>query len=696
MTQDKQTYQRATTAALVGFVTHLVLTLFVAVLGIYAASPAFHAVTWYLLPGLAIWAILWLVFNQHGHERAEALEAARLADSDAASAAIFDEAGAQLAQARTRLENLYKWGLPGVSILTAVYLIGLGALLIYRLQGALSDGGLLEQPANPELNISLVALLLVICWLMGFLVARYVAGMTRMDAWQGLRGGASYLIGNVFLGILPLLIGTVALAIDNTAVLAYFAVFVPGIMVLLGLEIVLGLIFGIYRPRKPDEFVRPAFDSRVMGWLTRPESIGKIFSETLNYQFGFEISRSWFMRLLSKALVPLIIVCVLIVVGMSSIVIVEPHQQAVITTNGAFTKIAEPGLSFKAPWPIGRATKYDVNRVHTLELGSRAHLEETIDGPILWTNAHVREGSNEQLIVTAPTPSAENTGLTDSVLGEMLGADIAVKFRITDLQQYLGIGQPEQSAQDPEQLLRAIADQQITRFFATHDTNALLTTARQHAGETLRGRIQDELDNYNVGLEVVFVSVSGVHPPGDVADQYHQRVNALQEMQTEIQGARQDAAVLLSGVAGSREAALEIADQIRQLRELEAEALTLRDQADADAARVAELDTLIAEKQASIELLLLDSGGQSGQLIMQARAYRWTVALEAQARALRRQSEILAYENAPRYYPMRRYLNMLASTLEDRPKTFIVPAPGSPPPNVVLELPQPAIGGAGR
>ncbi|XAL99739.1 SPFH domain-containing protein [Phycisphaeraceae bacterium D3-23] len=694
MNQDQQTYQRATTAALVGFATHVVLTLFIAILGVYADSPAFHAVTWYLLPGLAIWAVLWLLFNQHRHERVESLEAARLADSDAASAAIFDEAGAQLAQSRTRLDNLYKWGLPIVSAATALYLLGLGVFLLYRNMPALQDGGLFENPANPDLNVAFVALLLVTCGLMGFLVSRYVAGMTRVDAWQGLRGGASFLIGNVFLGVLPLLIGTIGLAVGAKSILAVLAVVVPGIMVLLGIEIVLGFVFGLYRPRKADEFVRPAFDSRVLGWLTRPESMGKIFSETLNYQFGFEISRSWFMQLLGKSLVPLCIVCVMIVVGMSSLVIVEPHQQAVVTTNGAFTKIAEPGLNFKLPWPIGRATKYDVNRVHTIRLGSRAHVEEAIDGPILWTNAHVGEGASEQLLVTAPTPNAEDAGRTDSALGEMLGADIDIRFRITDLRQYLGISNPEASAQSPEELLRAIAEQQVTLFFATHDTQTLLTTGRMTSGETIQRRIQEQLDTYQVGLEVVFVSVSGVHPPQDVADQYHQRVNALQEKQTTIQQARQEAAVMLATVAGSREAALEIADQIRQLQALENEAVALRNADNPDADRLAELETLIPEKQASVELLLLESGGNSGQLIMQARADRWSLSLDAQARALRRQSEIRAFHNAPRYYPMRRYLDMLAATITDRPKIFILPAEGAEP-NIVLDMPQPAISGPG-
>ena len=690
MSQDQQTYTRATTAALVGLVTHFVLTIVIAVVGVYTESRAVQAVSWYVIAGLPIWSILWVLYNQHRLERIESLEAAQLADRDARNAALFDESGSQLAQARKRLDNLYKRGLPIISALTAAYLLALGGFLLLRNLKPLQDGGLIERPASEDLNFALISLLLILFGLVGFLVSRYVAGMTRIKEWQSLRGGASYLIGNVFLGLLPLLIGLGFLWADNTYVIAYLAVIIPGFMVLLGLEIVLGFVLGMYRPRKADEFVRPAFDSRVLGWLTRPESIGRIFSETLNYQFGFEISKSWFMQLLGKALVPLSIACILMIAGMSCVVIVEPHEQAAITTNGAFSYIAEPGINFKAPWPIGKARKYDVNRIHSIALGSRAHAEDKFTGPILWNNQHVGAGAEERYLITAPHLIDADTGKTDSLLGEMLGADIDVKYRILNLEDYLGVNAPDRSVESPETLLRIVSQKQVIRFFATHDTESLLTTARENAGETLQAAIQDELASYNIGLEVVYVSVSGIHPPQEVAEEFHQRINAMQQAQTTIEQAKQQVAVTLSSVAGSEQQAQAIADQIDQLEGYTAQKTLLlaQDQPQDNEPRLAELDGLIAQEHAAIELSLLQAGGQAGQLLMQARAYRWSVSLQAQARALRRNSEMQAFHNAPLYYPMRRYLDMLAGTLSDRPKLLIVPLPDAGPPNIVVDLEQ--------
>ena len=404
--------------------------------------------------------------------------------------------------------------------------------------------------------------------------------------------------------------------------MVYLALIIPGIMVLLGIEIVLGLVFGFYRPRKPGEFVRPAFDSRLLGWLTRPESIGKIFSETINYQFGFEISKSWFMRLLGKALLPLAVVCIVVIIAMSSIVVVEPHQKAVVTRNGAFVRIAEPGISFKAPWPFGAAKKFDVERVHSIRLGSRSHIEEdehnTADMPILWSNQHVPEGQTEELLITAPpTNDAEqdNDALADKKakegepdFGEMIGADIDIKYRISDLRQYAGVDESDQGSANPVELLTAIAQREVTHYFATHDAETLISDGRADAGKQLQSAINKRLAGYKVGLEVVFVSVSGVHPPQEVAEDFHARVNALQDAEAAREMAKLDADVVYTEVAGSEEQASRLLKLLAAYNDLKDRIRELESK-DSEAPELASLKSELAKQNVAISLLMVESGG---------------------------------------------------------------------------------------
>ena len=41
--------------------------------------------------------------------------------------------------------------------------------------------------------------------------------------------------------------------------------------------------------------------------IAEPGRIGSSIADALNYQFGFEVSKTWFYQLLSRACVPLII-----------------------------------------------------------------------------------------------------------------------------------------------------------------------------------------------------------------------------------------------------------------------------------------------------------------------------------------------------------------------------------------------------
>ena len=486
-------------------------------------------------------------------------------------------------------------------------------------------------------------------------------------------------MGNFLVGAL-LTAASVEAFFGGTLLFVIGAVAVPALLVLLGVEVTLGLLFSVYRPRKPGEFVRPSFDSRLLGALTRPESIGKIVTETINYQFGFEISRSWFYQLLAKAITPLCVLLILAVLGMTSVIVVQPHQKAIVTTWGGHPRVVDAGLSFKWPWPMGRVEKHDFYRIHEVRLGSRMHNAQE-DVALLWTNQHVEGNEKEQYLVVAPTPAAstddEANVQATLVAGEFAGGDVMVKYRINDLLAYTT------QASDPVALLEAVAAREVANYFATHDIDAMLTNARLSAGEELKRRIADALQrtggietngpNTGIGLEVVYVSVSGVHPPQDVADAFLQQIDALQEKQSLIEDARKEAIATLAAVAGSRDRALAISEAIDELA-----AMRQRDanqsgdgQGGDGAGRLSDESSELLAKAAQIEELLDRAGGSAAQALLEAKAYRWSHAIGELARAERFRSELFAYRQAPEYYRQRLYLDTLAEALADRNKIII-------------------------
>jgi len=691
MTDDQQTYNRAKSAALLGLAAQLVFAIIVAGLGLYSQSSAFHAGAWYLFGGLPIWVALWMLYNQHRLERQEALEAEQLAQEDARAAALFDEAGHNLATARKRLDGFYRWGLNVVSISVAIYLLAAGLALFFGNWNLIDavDGEndyrrlLVNALANPAVNPWMLIGFTALMSFLGFLVARYVAGMTRVKSWQLLRGGAAYLIGNVLVIIL-LGLATVALVLmQSPAVLAVLSLIIPLLMVVLGIETLLAFVFGIYRPRKSDEVVRPAFDSRLLGWLTSPESLGKIVSETLNYQFGFEITKSWFYVLLGRALTPLIMTGIVILLALSCVVIVAPNQQAVITDRGALVRIADPGVSFKLPWPLGLAEKFDVGRSQQIVIGAYAESKRIPGMAMLWTTAHIQGG--EEYFATAPTviddptvrqsveqqlqgsESFDDEELEEgtSRLGGLVSLQAIVTYNIGDLRAYVASGAPSR----PEQVLAAVSQRHLNAIVATQAIDDLLGEGRGEVGRQLFDIIRQDVASY--GINVQDVLLYDVHPPRDseVAAAFLQQVNALQSQNTAVENAQRDAIGILSSAAGSRAEALRAERAIKQLT-------ALRNQRDAAGETVpADIEEQILDQERRINRLIDQAGGEAARVLADARQERWEVALAEKAESGRFAFELAAYNLAPEYFKSRYYLNAIAEAFNQSNRRVISTVP---------------------
>src|ERR1035437_9631927 len=101
---------------------------------------------------------------------------------------------------------------------------------------------------------------------------------------------------------------------------------------------------------------RYSHDSRVLSLIASPESIGHSIAEALNYQFGFQVSSTWFYKLLQRAFIPLALIGTMILWGLSGLIIVDEGQEYVVLRWGqpspkrVLTPRNAPYLIW--PWPI--------------------------------------------------------------------------------------------------------------------------------------------------------------------------------------------------------------------------------------------------------------------------------------------------------------------------------------------------------
>jgi modulator of FtsH protease HflK len=658
LTDDQLIYRRGTTAAIVGLLIQLTLSVATALVGLWTQSPAIQAATWHMLGGLPIWIILSLIYSQYETERREALASEKLASQDAASSVLFGELSDDLQRARHRLANLLGYGLSAVSFLVAVYLIVAGAALFWKFSSLASDDNpLVVTTLAPGVNP--VGLLFIAAGIafVAFVSARWISGYTRVREWQLLRGGSSYLMSCFVLAALVLVGAIVAAILDDTWFFRVVAVAVPAVMLMVGGEILLTGLLGAYRPRRPGEIPRPAFDSRVLGLLTAPESLGQMVGELINYQFGVEVTRSWLYQLLGRAMTPLTMLGGVVMLALSTVLIVGPDEQGVVTRFGEVRGRAQPpGIHFKLPWPIESATTYPVGKVLQITVSSDPTGRSEDDEAFLWTT----DDDSLTNIGMEFYPTALDTRSDGGSAGglALVSADVIVQYRVRDLLAFL------QGSLAPNEAITVIAQQEATHYFACHDLDHVLSRGRTEGGVLLEKTIQGRIDSLDLGLDIVGVSVTAIKPPGGrVSRAFHQQIGAQQERETLIQQGQRDAVVTLAKVAGSVDHSNRINGAILELDALRNSSPGLQD-SEVDRRR-------ITAKELDIEQLLGDARGEAAELIYAARGYRWTKAVGERSAQERFAGELMAFQRSPNYYRVRRFLDVLSEGMSERRK-FVV------------------------
>ena len=669
MNRDEMTYSRATTAALAGLAVQIVLCVATGLIGAWAQSPAIQAATWHIAGGIPIWIILAIIYQQHRVERTESLAAEKLATQDATSAAIFGETSDELQLSRNRLDRLYAYGLPAVSFAVAIYLIAAGAAMLYRAAGLGTDRVALSlaKDCNP---VGLMFATAGVAFV-AFIAARWISGYTRVREWQLLRGGASYLM-STFLVAALLFAGAAAVAIvKETTFFEWLARLVPWMMILVGGEILLTALLAAYRPKRPGEIPRPAFDSRFLGLLTAPESLGQVVGELINYQFGVEVSRSWFYQMLGRAVTPLTIFAGAVLFALSTLVIVGPDEQGTVLRYGALARgPLGPGMHLKAPWPIETSEIYPTGKVLQLTISSDklGRFGKKREG-LLWTGGDDDAAKMGLEFFLCASKTGDGSGSSLS----LLVADVIVQYRIGDLVKFL------EGSTSARESIELVTQQEASNYFAGKTLEELLSKGRTDGGPELQKRIQARVDALGLGFEIVDVGVTTLQPPpGKVAREFHRQIGAQQERETLVQMAHKDAIKTLAKVAGSVDRSRKINEAIIRLDDS-------RTAAAEAAAKIGAREILpltaqrLVKQELEIEELLGEARGEAAEIVHKARSDRWKKTIGERSALERFAGQLLAYKAAPAYFRTKQYLEVLANSLVDRRKVVIAGDKGDLP-----------------
>lgn len=496
----------------------------------YANSATGIAGGAFMLLGILVAAVSWFQMRLEEREVLEQLEFDELKRSEKGSSTLFGEQAADTFPARRSREQFEKFFVPGFSLA----LLALQSVATYYLWGHAGE----DQPATAQQATVAMTVFGVIA-LSCFQFGKYASVLARIENARLLRPAASYLLLGAVLSVIAV---TVEIAgwsgypkVDAIAA-RVIAVFLG----MVALENLLALIFEIYRPRVKGQVAHPLYESRLIGLLGQPGGLIKTAAQALDYQFGFKVSETWFYQFLEKALSWLILLQVGLLLVSTTVVFVNPGEQALLERFGkpvAGREVLAPGAHFKLPWPVDRVHRFQTDLIQGFRIGLVQDDEMEKHRVMLWTKAHAKEEFS--MLVASRVDEAENSGGERTVPVNMLSVDIPVQYQVSDLRAFA------YNHANAHQMLERLAYSVVSRYFVNVDFDTIMSVGRQQAAEDLRARIQARADLGKLGVRILFVGLHSVHPPVKIASEFENVIGAFQDRETTNLFAQAVAAELL-------------------------------------------------------------------------------------------------------------------------------------------------------
>jgi regulator of protease activity HflC (stomatin/prohibitin superfamily) len=649
--------KRPVHVALVSLILSIIFFGIAFFLGRWSGFSAVSAVSWLILSVAFIWFVLCLQFYQRSLAEQEKLDASQLVRDDKASA-IF-QAGSERATlftaAQNRLQIFEKWFIPIFAAIIAAFQIGIGLYLLKALIGPEIEAEM-KQPLLCGICLTAIAF-------MSFLMSRYSTGMSAQPEWKPLRAGGSSLLGiAVVCFILAVCLSVAHIFPNKYGPMNIMAWVIPGLLVILGAETAVNLVMDIYRPRLKGRYSRSAFDSRLLGVINEPGGILRSAADAIDYQFGFEVSQTWFYKSLEEWIVPLLLFGVLTLYLLSCIVVVAPDEEAIIEhfgnplTKAGNVRSVGPGLALKYPWPIDIAYKHRTKMISEISIGFIPKIdpktEEIQREPLLWGQAHHEK--EYRLLVASEQSAGQVAG---AVPVSLVIAAVPVQYRIKDLYSFV------YKHDEPEKVLEFICYRELTKYAAsaklevddrTNMEHSLLGAGRTGARTILTERIQKAADDEELGVQIVFLGLQGIHPPTEVAADYQKVISAVQKKQSLILQAQAQRNNTLSMLVGSVQEADKLFDLALRYRQAEA--------ANEDKEKIGnELDNAFAQAK-----------GHIFNILREAQSYAFENVTLAQATGERFAGQIEAYRASPEFYLLEQKLASLEAALSQIRKYVVV------------------------
>lgn len=207
---------------------------------------------------------------------------------------------------------------------------------------------------------------------------------------------------------------------------------------------------------------------------------------------------------------PFLIFVVIFVTIYTSFYTVEPDEEAVVIRFGKYSSTNTPGLHFKFPMGIEDVIKVKTKRVLQEEFGFRT----TSTSGRISTYGDGRDLNDESLMLT----------------GDLNVADVewAVQYRISDPFKFIF------HVAEPVQTIRDVSESIMRRVVGDRTVSQTLTVGKVEIENTAQTLMQEVLNKYDIGIQIISVKLQDVNPPQGVKASFNEVNEAKQEQEKAI------------------------------------------------------------------------------------------------------------------------------------------------------------------
>lgn len=215
---------------------------------------------------------------------------------------------------------------------------------------------------------------------------------------------------------------------------------------------------------------------------------------------------------------------------------VGPDEMGVVQRFGRYVRTTPPGLRIK--WLLGVETvqKVKVTHVFKEEFGFRSiqsgvrTLYEGRDGDtVLFTRSGGTEGRRQRGGLWG---NAGNPFLDESLMltGDLNTAVVEwiVQYRVKDPVQFAF------RIRNIRETIRNMSEAVMRQVVGDHTLNEVLTSGREEIRKRVEKELQEVLDSYQAGVEILNVVLQDVNPPDEVKPSFNEVNEARQEKEKSI------------------------------------------------------------------------------------------------------------------------------------------------------------------